>query len=356
MLRTSNHARHPGLTLLEAMIAMGIAAIGMLALLVLFPLGALQMGQALKDERTSQCALQADGLVRTAWRGYAEGTATDATLFNGFDNPGGAAAPQITGGPQPSYPVFVDPIGYYSQVGLPRNRVAGLDYLPRRNFAFIASLSGAATPNAVRFCTLLDDMTFEDTGSGKPYKSASGQIERQGRYNWLAVLQRPNYLLPMQTKCTVVVFDGRAPGYAPTTSELAIPSTTYPQFVNSGTNVILNPGLTSLTLYYQTTGTRPAITKGRWLMDATSTGQEAMNLPQDGTNPGSVAPTGPPVTLRHANFYRVASVNDETPGRLEIELEKPIVRSDGGTNRYAGTVVLLAGTAEVFDRPMLTDR
>ena len=56
-------ARRPGLTLTEALVAMFVAALGMISLLTLFPLGALQMGQALKDSRTAETARQADSLM-----------------------------------------------------------------------------------------------------------------------------------------------------------------------------------------------------------------------------------------------------------------------------------------------------
>ncbi len=61
-------ARRSGVTLTEVLIAMFIMAVGMLALLTLFPLGAMQVGQALRDDRCAQAALQADGYMRTYWR------------------------------------------------------------------------------------------------------------------------------------------------------------------------------------------------------------------------------------------------------------------------------------------------
>jgi type II secretory pathway pseudopilin PulG len=66
---TTTRDARPGITLLEVLVAIFIVAIGLLALLTLFPLGALRMGQALKDDRTSQLALTADGYLRAHWRG-----------------------------------------------------------------------------------------------------------------------------------------------------------------------------------------------------------------------------------------------------------------------------------------------
>src|SRR5437763_12971326 len=49
----------PAVTLTEVLVAIFVMGIGLLALLVLFPLGALSMAQALKDDRASQAAAQA---------------------------------------------------------------------------------------------------------------------------------------------------------------------------------------------------------------------------------------------------------------------------------------------------------
>jgi hypothetical protein len=62
--------RRPGLSLVEVLVALFIMGLGAIAILTLFPLGALQMGQALKDDRTAQAAGQADGYMRWYWKHY----------------------------------------------------------------------------------------------------------------------------------------------------------------------------------------------------------------------------------------------------------------------------------------------
>ena len=66
MTRRTLH--RPGVTLTEVLVAMFTMAIGMLSLLTLFPLGAMQVGQALRDDRCRQTALQADAYMRSHWR------------------------------------------------------------------------------------------------------------------------------------------------------------------------------------------------------------------------------------------------------------------------------------------------
>ena len=66
MTRRTLH--RPGVTLTEVLVAMFVMAIGMISLLTLFPLGAMQVGQALRDDRCRQTALQADAYMRSHWR------------------------------------------------------------------------------------------------------------------------------------------------------------------------------------------------------------------------------------------------------------------------------------------------
>src|SRR5213080_2785171 len=52
-----------GATLVEVLVAIFVTAIGLLALLALFPLGALSMAQAIKDDRTAHLAANASALA-----------------------------------------------------------------------------------------------------------------------------------------------------------------------------------------------------------------------------------------------------------------------------------------------------
>ena len=68
MVRTPLNSGRPGVTLTEVLVAMFVMAIGMISLLTLFPLGAMQVGQALRDDRCTQLARQFDSYVRQTWR------------------------------------------------------------------------------------------------------------------------------------------------------------------------------------------------------------------------------------------------------------------------------------------------
>ncbi len=68
MIRNPRRADRSGVTLTEVLVAMFVMAIGMISLLTLFPLGAMQVGQALRDDRATQLARQADAYIRQTWR------------------------------------------------------------------------------------------------------------------------------------------------------------------------------------------------------------------------------------------------------------------------------------------------
>src|SRR5205823_12115776 len=65
--------RRPGTTLTEVLMAIFIMGIGLMALLTLFPMGAVQMAQALKDQRAAEEGASAIGFLRVSLkRSYEE--------------------------------------------------------------------------------------------------------------------------------------------------------------------------------------------------------------------------------------------------------------------------------------------
>jgi len=63
--KTQRHVRamkQAGVTLLEILVVIYITGVGLLALLRLFPLGALEMARAIKDDRTAEIAAKASAL------------------------------------------------------------------------------------------------------------------------------------------------------------------------------------------------------------------------------------------------------------------------------------------------------
>ena len=60
--------RRNAVTLTEVLIAIFVLSIGLMALLSLFPLGAAQMAQAIKDQRAAEAATTAAGMARVIWK------------------------------------------------------------------------------------------------------------------------------------------------------------------------------------------------------------------------------------------------------------------------------------------------
>src|SRR5713101_4656546 len=86
MIRTQTRT---GATLTEVLVAIFVMAIGLLALLTLFPLGALSMAQAIKDDRTAHSAKNAYAIAWTYFNanlvgnaGYQPGIQNDPLITN----------------------------------------------------------------------------------------------------------------------------------------------------------------------------------------------------------------------------------------------------------------------------------
>src|SRR5438445_4966279 len=130
-MRTGSEAdmtRRSGVTLIEVLVSIFVTAIGLLALLALFPVGAFSMANAIKNGRCVQASVNATAFAKVA------NIANDSLVTPLYTNadPGLAAlgqypvivqnTQQITtpGTPPttitlpyngPSYPVLVDPVG-----------------------------------------------------------------------------------------------------------------------------------------------------------------------------------------------------------------------------------------------------
>lgn len=378
-----------GMSMAEVLVALFLMALGSIAILTMFPLGMYHMGQALKDDRTAQSASQADAFMRMYWLMNVvenpNASNTAATGFPGYEpmvnaldfpdwkpdlgplltptppkNVPPGTLPNLIGQPVPSYPVFVDPMGYgtfwSSQNSAAQQFWIGNQFYARRNLNLLLDHPPPFTfqtqgPNASqRACSLMDGFGFNENGTPS---TNGGAIERELRYNWLWVIQRPDNSNRNTASMTVVVFDKRAFQYAPQNAE-AVFATQFPaqpftvivpgnvNFTapgNADNTIIMQPLLT--TIQVPVSRGIPPVQKGGWIMDAT---------------PG----------LRHAIFYRVVSVTDNPNNTMiangvatvvpttDLELQTPIRRLDGGTVAYPGTLIYMAGVSEVFERPNLT--
>lgn len=387
--------RRPGLSLTEVLVALFIMGIGTIAILTLFPLGALNMAQAFRDDRCTQAASQADAFLRYYVKDKASRNSSSNNLtaapptgepfYHAMSDPdpGKVATAQLipvppTPPPAPmraGYPVVIDPLGYLNRGGRDDNPSDGkgpilwvgekgfgdnttphTSALARRSLRSINSLSTPAAnlvkqqPLAIRTCTLLDGFGYDPSSGSPAVVSVGGPVDRDLRYNWLWVLQRLPDDSNTTATMTVVVFDKRSPSYvAPGAETVWTPSTA-------------TVGQTQLSFAGSYAANNvPMVQKGGWLLDATvclikratPPATPQFFVPAPGPTP---PPAGAEPWVRNANFYRVVSATESATG-VDVELDTPLRPDTGdvlpGDPAVPAThrrFIYLTGVAEVFER------
>ena len=222
--------RRPAITLIEVLVAIFIMAIGLLALLTLFPLGALRMATALQDGATPRPQTP-EPTSATRSISVTIHSATHPLPFRD------AAAEPILYHPAPprqpsrrGHSCLRGSVGRGRQCTqrncqcswrthvLCRAARAGHSGNLSGNLAgqpFGRENAGAVQqglPVAARYFSLPDDMTFFTNGlpdTGTPPGSSS--IQRAGRYTWAYLLKRPQPTNNSFVDLTVVVYAGRPP-------------------------------------------------------------------------------------------------------------------------------------------------
>jgi hypothetical protein len=330
--------RRSGTTLIEVLVAIFVTAIGLLGLLALFPLGAVNMAQAIKDSRCGQAAANAFSVAQ------AMNIRNDPVVVGG---PPADVFVDCIGRPPanpngPSYPVYVDPLGLSN--GMPASLGAqgghGSPGIPRRNVGFVASApAGHNLATAIQWFSLLDDINFVKDGQyiglacqptivlsshGGSAVAQPGNLQSEGRYTWAYLLRRPRSSEKSVVDVTVVVYSGRP--------------TVFGQGENSYSPVTFDTTSNVVRVYWTAGQQKPAVRTGGWILDATMVR----------SSPG-VGPQGAQVVSDpHGFFYRVVNITDGVDSRgpyVDLELQ---------TNPRAGTtqgvLVVLDGVVEVFDK------
>jgi len=291
--------RRPAVTLMEVLIAMFIMAIGMMALLALFPVGAVSMAQALKDDRCAYASLMAENVAIATNVRY--GDANVQTALNA----------------SPSGLVYVDPYGVsLGNLGaLGTNPGIPNPGIPRVSPLFVGSKTPSvpgSPPLIDRWFSLPDDITFNQSGTPDT-SNTGGIIDRGRRYSWAYLLRRqPSVTSPLQSpmyavQLFAVVYSGRP------VNSLTL-ETTLPATGAVGTNSIVINAI----------GT--TIKRGGWILDSTT--QNVVN----GNGIGNF------------NFYRVtnlAEFNGTTTIELQQNLSGPLPTSQ---------ITIMDYVAEVFDK------
>jgi hypothetical protein len=359
-------SRRRGVTLAEVLIATGILAIGLTAILALFPIGAVNMARAINQNRSAQHGANSDSVFRFIWKQ----TWLDSSSRNFYSDSQAAfnasgepmldalevhplylqsSQPPIVPPPpfiprdssQAGFPVLVDPIGWNTQ-GVNQAFIAGDQRLPRRVTLRAAELDPMRTRTIVRLTTLLDDMTF-DSNTGEP-ATATGQLERGGRYNVAWLIQRPKHNVPTEVNVTVLVYAGRSPTDTPS-QELVYDAAIFgydPRFsAVMPKQIVINNGGPD----------KPPVKTGGWIAFTTRV-QPPFGVPYPSLD-----------------FYRVTGTTEDpaTPGFLLVDIETaarvydvnplpaprlPEWTPNGPTGQPTlnGRVIVFDNLVEVFDR------
>ena len=362
--------RRRGVTLVEVLAAIFIMGIGLLALLTLFPLGALSMSNSVRDNNAAAAGSAALGIAQSF------NLRNDPNLLLAMQSP-----PSVTIGTNtisglpiqpngPGYPVYVDPTYaiFSNNIGFIQPAIAGLSPTTpgiKRIAPFFNNYSALAAKAKLpkltdRFFTYLDDINFDANGmpadpSGAPANpnNVAQQIDRPGSLSWgymirpgrrganQASITSPASLLPGASgtffdqvdEMSIVVYRAR-----PVNSPLG--ETPY-----SASGIASS---TSLTLFYNTvlppTGV-PDLRIGDFILDTTF---DIVPDPNNNNNQfGSV----------HGYFYKIVDFIDSPTTKsmtltLATPLRAPVVSTIGGapSPTQMGQVVHLKYVVDVQER------
>jgi hypothetical protein len=314
-----------GTTLVEVLVAIFVMGIGLLALLTLFPLGALNMAQAIQDDLATHAQGNAHALAE------ALDLRNDANVVGAYNNPdpGGTygvkalTAANYPGYDGPSFPVYVDGYGALALSAQAQNWVGDLlaatFTVPRRSPGVAANVN-----NLPFYFTLLDDIKFLD--SGVP-DTGSGQVEREGGISWAYLMRRPRLSVTSAVDVSVVVYARRP---LRTNKNLNPNEATYTATFHLASNTV---DLTWNTANGQTV---PQLRPGGWILDGTV--ETRGNYPWP-----------------HGFLYRVSDVSDVTTvgvnGSVTLTIATPFREFDTSLGQNpTGTVIILDGVAAVYEK------
>ncbi|MCS6850726.1 MAG: prepilin-type N-terminal cleavage/methylation domain-containing protein [Gemmataceae bacterium] len=296
--------RRPGVSLTEVLVALFVMAIGMMGLLTLFPLGALTMAQAIRDDRCAHIARNAFAIAEA--RGIRFNSWVGQNLPSTYSSvPNNGRSPLHRSGP--SIPVFVDPygIGPLNVEEPAESRLIPWDsitrplggVIPRRSVHFCNTATQVA-----RWCSLRDDINFGPNGT--PFYTSPVQVD--GRYSWAWLLRKPKSADGNRIEVTVIVYNARPMGSAGQ-GEIVSPASG----AKGGRTVLIPSDV--------------PIKRGNWIMDISP------ELPEL---------YGP----AHGFFYRVIGVTQTSGGMvldLQTVLKAPVSR-----------ILIMDGVVEVFEKGM----
>jgi hypothetical protein len=366
-----------GLSLTEVLIAIFVMAIGMIALLVLFPLGMLNMAWALKNNRISQAVGGANSIAELPnanaigqrfslrddgwYQSEIQGSPAAGTPYPDLGTWNTTALPPVWNwnfawaSPATPMVVFVDPIGE-AALGAPTrpgNYVGGYNPFAIPNLGLQVGVPRVSTsqtsknPIAARnWCSQEDDVTFNGDGSAT-VDPLTPFVERGRRYSWAYVCRWPRFTDSSVVEMSVPVYSARPaplplPG-AQVSTELSYrggggfpPPATPPAWWQM---LAFAQGSTTakVLLPQQQAGASLPIKRGDWIFDNT-----LIIPPMAGT-----PPQPQPIPLANGYFYKVIGISDAYQNAngwvQDLQLDRP-------AKNFGFAVVVLKGLADVKEK------
>lgn len=393
MTRT-NHRRRPGVTLMEVLIATMILSIGMVAIMALFPIGAVNFARAINQDRSTTHGVSSDMLFHYYWKSAWEardpltGAPTGAVcadtetafktnrepmllLLEGHPTYGPLSGLPTTPGAttDPSYPVLVDPIGWQAKNANPSEQgfVGGNSALPCR-ITLWRAVAGWSDPN-------------NPPGNGGGIWKGTRQVPKVV----MPGFPHPNWSLdptdgaptgtgnpyPPDTKMSIrlstllddLTFDAGGEAGAPTgqleragrySAAWLIKRQDNSKFADVHVTVLVYAARSLSDVPSSETAFVAQATAGEKMVIVSLGGQAAPPLRRGQWIAFShLVPTTAKGNRPTLDFYRVVGINSDTPDTLYVEIETPI-KSEGGAFAYTGSAIVFDNLMEVFDRGVVS--
>lgn len=293
-----------GLTLVEVLVAIFIMGVGLLAIMTLFPLGILNYGQAMQDDRVAQAAANAAAIANLF------DLRNDSTISATFAQRSVSA-------------IYVDP--WYASIGVgPLGGVIPRVSVPTPTRAALYPQQPYWPPPYAQWFSLMDDFVFDKNGaptfSGNA--TAAGSIKNEGYYTWCYMLRR----VPTTALASGVVIPGRTSEAFFTDMAIVVYKGRTTQSQDGENSMAINPvtitpGVDINTLVIPAASGKPAIRKTGWILD-----------PNTGF------------------FYRVISNVQDNSGNSTLEIQTPFRALPSNSSYTVRSIVVMENVAEVIEK------
>lgn len=393
--------RRPGVTLMEVLIATFILSIGVVAIMALFPIGAVNFARAINHDRATTHAVNSDAIMRHYWRNAWETrdpvtnartgalVTSNELAFRNSREPmlllleAHPAYGPLSGDPtnpgntsDPSYPVLVDPIGWQTKTAVPLEQgyIGGNATLPVRTTLWRAvndSYNPTDNPwnnprwKGTRAVPLPAVPGFPHPNwSPAPVGDPDGQPVA-GTTN--PYPHNPDYRMAIRltTLLDDLTFDNGGEPAAPTGQLERAGRYTASWLIQRPVNNVPTEVRITVLVFGGRSQTDVSSAETAFANTTANLGSKNLTIPLAGQAPPYLR-RGQWIGFSHLipkqnlgsgfrptmDFYRIAAINEDIPDTLIVETDRPI-KVQGFGFSVTGTAVIFDNLLEVYDRGVL---